>query len=126
MTRGDPGYQAHNEESFIGQTYEYDPPKKHEGYHRIETAEFQQKAERMNWRKQMGFPEPDAGANLGPPSLNDDVMYYLTRAEGQLVRLNELLQVLNRADEMKHIVKSVQSFLSLLRTALDKNRFDVT
>lgn len=70
-------------------------------YHRIETADMQQ-----------------------------DVMYYLTRLDGQLVRLNEMLKTMQNnqhggVDNLIQIVHSAQAFALSLRNALSPDRFDV-
>lgn len=115
------------------------PDKKHEGYHRIETGLRVEPRTRVSdaalasgdrnaWRQMLGFPNPDAGTNLGPPSLNEDAMYYLTRAEGQLERLNELSNIIVHPGmkDVKKIIDTTKAFLASLRNSLDKNRFDVT
>ncbi len=60
----------------------------------------------------------------GPNSYQlDDVMYYLTRLEGQLVRLNELKG--GCSNEVIRTVDSARAFAQSLRDALSGNRIDV-
>lgn len=91
---------------------------KHEGYHRIETAEM----DRVQWRKQMGFPHPDAGTNLGPPSLKEDTEYYLTRIDGQVLRLKEMFDKVGGGEldvPMFKTLNTIQAFLTSLRGTLN-------
>lgn len=87
-------------ESYIGQPYELDEDK-------------------LAWKKAMGFPRGDK-AHLPPPRLNENAMYYLTRAEGQLVRLMELFDKRETVDDtVFEGVRKVQEFLKSLRKSLD-------
>lgn len=68
----------------------------------------------------------------GPNSYQlDDVMYYLTRLEGQLVRLNTVLSSDSYLSpgqavvQSRDIVHAAQAFAQSLRNALSGNRIDV-
>lgn len=76
----------------------------HEGYHRIETAE------------------------MGLNPKGQDTEYYLARLEGQLFRLEGLIEsglTYDNMTETRSILTNSKSFLSLLRKSLDGNRLDV-
>jgi hypothetical protein len=78
--------------------------KPNEHYHRIETADM-----------------------IGTTPAQD-AMYYLTRADGMLVRLNELTRIKSEwnVEEIRRTLQTAQAFLSALRNALDPDRIDVT
>lgn len=56
-----------------------------------------------------------------------DIQYYLTRLEGQLVRLEEIFKAsrLTTSPDAVRTLNSAQAFTQSLRNALDENRIDV-
>jgi hypothetical protein len=79
-------------------------PAKH--YHRIETADL--------------LPNSETGI-----SVHQDSLYYLTRLEGQLVRLEALNQMVDKYSEIQSTIKAARAFAQSLRDSLSPGRVDV-
>jgi len=55
-----------------------------------------------------------------------DTMYYLTRLEGQLLRLNELVKNAQvPKEQILHTIDTARAFAQSLRNSLDPNKIDV-
>lgn len=103
--------------------------------------------ERNAWKQAMGFPKGDK-SHLPPPPMSaaigyqahnaqrptitkEDIHYYLARVEGQLARLDNLINVQQSScaygerDELNGTLTTAKQFLASLRNALDEHRIDV-